>query len=235
VGDVRRALEIGGIIAAVVLIGFGVATIVLGLNGRSTVNSSLKQEQITGSPDMTPTAIADEVTAAKQAQDQLVTKMKGAGVTVTPSPINTPSCSVAGKQVTTGDEARCFAEYMRIHTFEATSGLTYSQMGRYQAKPDAPLKATDGLGGTNDATQAVTDPKTSQPVSNGRRDLWVTYTALTTALNSSYLASQLGLFSVVVGVALLLTGIGFGVLAIGGALRLREESAPAASSAAAPV
>ncbi len=108
---------------------------------------------------------------------------------------------------------------MRVHTFAATGGLVYSQMGRYLAKPDAPLKATDGNGGTSDPTAALIDLKTQQPVANGGRDLWITYTALTTALNSSYMASQLALFGIVVGIALLLTGIGFGILAIGGALR----------------
>src|SRR5262249_27234707 len=112
-----------------------------------------------------------------------------------------------------GDKARCFAKYMRIHTFGATSGLTYSQMGRFVAKPGTPLQFTDGLGGTNDETKAATDPQTKQPVSNGRRDLWVTYTALTTALNTSYMASQLSLFGIVVGVAFLLAGFGFGILA----------------------
>ena len=57
-----------------------------------------------------------------------------------------------------------------------------------------------------------------QPVSNGHRDIWVTYTALTTALNTSYMASRLALFSLVTGIALLLSGIGFLILAIGGAL-----------------
>jgi multisubunit Na+/H+ antiporter MnhC subunit len=41
----------------------------------------------------------------------------------------------------------------------------------------------------------------------------VTETALTTALNASYMADKLGLFGIVVGVALLLTGIGFIILA----------------------
>jgi hypothetical protein len=44
---------------------------------------------------------------------------------------------------------------------------------------------------------------------------------VTTALNSSYMADQLGLFALVVGIALPLTGIAFAVLAIGGALRPR--------------
>ena len=66
---------------------------------------------------------------------------------------------------------------------------------------------------------AAVDPQTKQPVSNGARNVWVTETALTTALNTSYMASQLALFGIVVGIALLLAGIGFAILAIGGALR----------------
>jgi hypothetical protein len=215
----RKLFEIGGLIAAAVLIAFGVAAIVMGFNGRSTVNSSLKQEQITGTPDMTPQAIAAEVTAAQKVQSQLFAKLRAAGVQVAPSPITTPTCSIAGKLVNTGSEARCFAQYMRIHTFGASSGLTYSQMGRFIAKPGTPIQYTDGLGATGDPKYALTDPKTQQPVNNGRRDIWVTYTALTTALNTSFMASQLALFGIVVGVALLLAGFGFAILAIGGALR----------------
>jgi hypothetical protein len=50
----------------------------------------------------------------------------------------------------------------------------------------------------------------------------VTETALATALNVSHVAEQIGLFSVVVGIALLLSGIGFIILAfvvLGGARR----------------
>jgi F0F1-type ATP synthase membrane subunit c/vacuolar-type H+-ATPase subunit K len=220
----RKLFEIGGVVTAVVLIAFGIAAIVIGVNGHSTVNSSLKQEQVTGTPDMTPAAIKGEVAAAKAAQTALFTKLHAAGVKITPSPIATPTCSVAGTQVANGSDARCFARYMRIHTFGATSGLTYSQMGRYIAKPGTPYKFTDGLGATSDPKWAATDPKTQQPVNNGRRDIWVTYTALTTALNTSYMASQLALFGIVVGIALLLAGIGFGILAIGGALRSRETA-----------
>jgi F0F1-type ATP synthase membrane subunit c/vacuolar-type H+-ATPase subunit K len=38
-------------------------------------------------------------------------------------------------------------------------------------------------------------------------------------LNTAYMADQISLFGIVVGIALLLSGIGFGILAIGGALR----------------
>jgi hypothetical protein len=209
----RKIFEFGGYVAAAVLVAFGIASLVMGMNGRDTVNSSLKAEQIVGTPDMTPKAIAGEVAAAKAAQTKLFTALNGAGVKLTPSEIVTPNCSVAGKTIADGSDARCFAKFMRIHTYGATSGLTYSQMGRYIAKPDTPLKDTDGLGATSDPTKAVTDPKTKQPVSNGRRDIWVTYTALTTALNTSYMAGQLSLFAVVVGVAFLLAGFGFGILA----------------------
>jgi hypothetical protein len=197
----RRWLEIGGLVAGVVLIAFGIASLVLGINGRSTVTDSIKQEQIVGSPDMTPNATKAAMTEA--------------GLTN----VSVPSCDVANEPITTGDEARCFAQYMRIHTLEATGGLTYAQMGRYQAKPDAPKSATDGQGGTSDEKYAVIDSTTKQPVANGARNIWVTETALTTALNTSYMASRLAIFGVVVGIALLLSGIGFLVLALGGALR----------------
>jgi hypothetical protein len=189
----RKALEIGGLVAAAVLIAFGAVSIAMSVNGRSTVRDSLKLEQITGSPDMTPAAI----------------KAEGAKAGLTN--VSYPTCTVAGQSVDTGARARCFASYMRIHTLEASGGLTYAQMPRF---------ATADGKGTNDATAAL--QSNGQPVSNAARDLWVTETALTTALNTSYLAEQISLFGIVVGIALLLSGFGFGILALGGALRNRE-------------
>ena len=113
---------------------------------------------------------------------------------------------------------------MRIHALEATGGLTYAEMGRFMAKPGTPAQFTDGHGATSDEKYALIDPKTKQPVDNGARNLWVTETALTTALNTSYMAEQLSLFGIVVGVALLLSGFGFAILAIGGALRNPETA-----------
>src|SRR6266567_2871940 len=60
----RKLFEWGGIAASVILVGFGIASIVTGLNGRDTVSSSLAQEHIVGSPDMTPSAIAAEAKKA---------------------------------------------------------------------------------------------------------------------------------------------------------------------------
>jgi len=194
----KRFLEFGGVVAAIVLIAFGAAAIVLGVQGKSTVASSLKAEQITGTPDMTPSGIAAEA--------------KAAGL----KNISLPTCSVANKDVNSGGRARCFAEYMRIHSLEATGGVVYAQMGQYQAKPGTPKSQLTPDGATNNAQYAALDPKTNQPISNASRNVWVTETALTTALNTSYMADQLGNFGIVVGVALLLSGIGFLILALGG-------------------
>jgi len=217
----RKALEIGGIVAAAILIAFGIAAIVLAVGGHNTVSDNLKTQQITGTPDMASNspAIAAEVKAINASQNALVKKFKAAGVTFTPSQVTIPGCSVAGEQVTSGGSARCFAEYMFIHAMGASNGLVYSQMGRYVAKAGAPFKVTDGNGATSDPKYAVTDPKTRQPVSNGARNVWIDQVALSTALNASYMADQISMFGVVVGIALLLAGIGFGILAVGGALR----------------
>ena len=214
----RKLLEYGGIAAGILLVAFGIAAIALGVNGRSTVQDNLGQEAIVGSPDMTPTAIKAEA--------------KEAGL---PASIALPTVSVAGQTIDTGSEARAFAQYMRIHALEATQGATYAQMGRFTAKPDTPAAQLAEGGGTNNPDWALVDAKTNQPVANGAREIWVTETALTTALNTSYMAEQLANFGIVVGVALLLSGIGFTVLMLGGALRRRTESARAASPAPRPV
>ncbi len=196
----RRVLQIGGLISGGVLIAFGIVVIVLAINGRNTVHDELTQQQITGTPDMTPAAI------------------KAEGAKAGLQNVTYPTCSVAGEAVDTGSEARCFSQYMSIHALEATGGYVYAQMGQYEAKPDTPKSELAPGGGTSNTQYALTDPKTGQPVSNGARNVWVTQTALGTALNVSYMATQLSLFSLVVGVALLLAGVGFIVLAAGGAL-----------------
>ncbi len=73
--------------------------------------------------------------------------------------------------------------------------------------------------------------ESGNPVPNQARNTWVTATALTTALNVSFMAEQLALFGIVVGIALLLAGIGFIVLAFGGALR-RSPATHTATAAA---
>jgi len=202
-------LEWGGFAAGAILIVFGVVAIVMGFSGHSTVGDSLKQEKIVGTADMTPAAIKDEATKA--------------GLDV--NAINMPTVAVAGKAINSGDRARAFASYMRIHALEASGGLTYAEMGRFvsAANPDDPA-------GTSDEAAAAKD-ENGQPVSNGARNIWVTETALTTALNTSFFAERVGIFTLAIGGALLLTGIGFLVLMLGGALRPTPAETPAASQA----
>jgi hypothetical protein len=193
----RKVFEIGGFVAAAVLIAFGVVAIVMGANGRNTVRDSLKQEFIVGTPDMTPALIKTEA--------------KKAGLDV--STLSFPTVNVAGKTIDNGTRARAFAGYMRIHALEASGGLTYAQMPRF---------ATQDGKGTNDSTKAL--QANGRPVDNAARQVWVTETALSTALNASYMAESISLFGIVVGVALLLSGIGFAVLAVGGTLRNAEPA-----------
>jgi hypothetical protein len=130
----------------------------------------------------------------------------------------------AGEQVTTGDQARAFAKIIREHSLESTGGLTYAEMGRFVSADDP-----DDPAGTSDEEAALKDEE-GNPVSNSARNLWVTATALTTALNVSYMAERLAIFGIVVGVALLLTGIGLVILAFAVFGREPEAAAQRAPS-----
>lgn len=186
----RRVLEIGGVVAGVLMIAFGIGALVMSINARNTVSTEIKAEQIVGSPDMNPTAIAEEA--------------KAAGL----KDVTLPTCDVAEQPLETGSDARCFAKYLRIHALEATGGLTYAEMGRFALASD-PADAK----GTGDEAAALKDDA-GKPVANGTRNTWVTATALATALNVSYMAEQIALFGLIVGIALLLSGIGFIILAL---------------------
>ena len=68
-----------------------------------------------------------------------------------------PSCDVAEQPIETGADARCFAQYMRIHALESSGGLTYAQMGRFVA-----AKRPDGPAGTSDEAAALKDETASR-------------------------------------------------------------------------
>jgi hypothetical protein len=184
----RRILEIGGVIAGVVLIAFGIAAIVMGVNARSEVRDAIAEQNITATPD------AGEITNGKLEP---------------------------GQPIKTGADARAFADVMEFHALESTEGKRYAEMGRF-------LTAS-GEETNDEAAAAKTED--GRPVENGLRNLWVTETALTTALSMSYMAEQLSIFGIVVGVALLLAGVGFIILALGGALRHRESEPRVAAEA----
>jgi F0F1-type ATP synthase membrane subunit c/vacuolar-type H+-ATPase subunit K len=200
-----KFLKYAGLAASTLLIAFGIGAIATGIASRGTVHDNLAQEHITGSDDMTPAGIAAAVKGTELASIAL------------------PTCSVAGKPVDDGASAKCFADYMRVHTLEATGGRTYSQMGQY---------LTAAGKETSDKTLAATDPKTGQPTPNAARNIWVTETALATALKTSYFAESVGLFALIMGIALLLTGIGFLVVTV---RWLREPAASADATPTAPI
>jgi hypothetical protein len=119
--------------------------------------------------------------------------------------VGTPDSTIPNQLVNTGNEAQAFAKVMRKHTLEATGGKTYAQMPQY---------LTASGKGTSDKAAAAKDPKSGAPVSNPARTIWVTETALTTALNTAYFAESMATFVIAMGLALLLTGLGFLVLSL---------------------
>ena len=175
----RRWLQVGGVIAGVVMIGFGVSTIVLGANGVDTVRDNLARESIegTGEPSLNGSTIPE------------------------------------GELVDTGGEARDFADLMRKHALEGAGGKSYAELGRF---------VTPEGEDTSDIEAAAKNPDGS-PVANPARDTWITQTALATALNVAYFGEQVSLFGIMVGVALLLSGLGFIILALA-ALRDPNEA-----------
>ncbi|HLX33197.1 MAG TPA: hypothetical protein VKR79_10590 [Gaiellaceae bacterium] len=194
----KRFLEIGGVAAGVVLIAFGVAAIVMGVNGRNTVSSELSRQQIVGPPDFSPSLYRP-----------VVAKSGAKGIII-------PTCTVANQHITSGSQARCFAQYLQDDALMATGGYYFAQQGIYTAAPNAPKSQLMPGGGTDNSKYALM--ANGQPVQNGARQIWTLETALGTALNASYMADQTSLFGIVVGIALLLSGFGFLILALGGAL-----------------
>jgi hypothetical protein len=144
---------------------FGMVVIALSVNGHRTVISELKQQKITGTPDMTPTAIKDEVTKAG---------LKG----VSPSELRRRREDDRHGQ--RGAVLRAVHERPRA-TRDGRLRLRLLEMGQYATKPNAPKAQLAPGGGTNNTTSAQIDPKTGAPVQNAARNVWVTETALSTA------------------------------------------------------
>lgn len=187
----RKLLWGGGVLAGVLLIVLGAIWIYAGANARSEVHDTITREQIVGSPDMSPQAI--------------MAGIKEAGIE---GAVDVPSCSVADEPVTNGDEARCFAEYMRVHALESTGGRTYSEMGRF-------LDANGKEVFTEE--EAAVGPN-GRPVSNPARDLWVSQRALATGLELAYVGEQVSLFSIATGILFVIIGIGFLVIVLAGGI-----------------
>jgi hypothetical protein len=132
--------------------------------------------------------------------------------------VGTPDSTIPGQKVDTGSEAQAFAAVIRKHTLAATQGKTYAQMPRFLDENGKP---------TDDEAAAAKDPKSGEPVANQARNIWVTSTALQTALNTAYFAEGVATFAIVMGIAMLLSGVGFLILT----LRVLREPAGEAKPA----
>ena len=142
-----RALEIGGIVAGVVLIIFGIGALVLGIDARNTVEDELTQ-RIVGSPDMSPDAIEQSVQEAGLEN------------------VDIPSCDVAE-----GDHDRERGTLLRrihAHPRARVFGRAHVRaMGRFVSAEDPSDPA-----GTSDEAAAAKD-EDGKPVSNAARNTWV--------------------------------------------------------------
>ena len=115
--------------------------------------------------------------------------------------------SVADEEIDTGPKANCFADYMRIHALESTGGQVYAEMPRAVFKRDSVSRFPE--------EKAAAALENGTAIDNPERQTWVTATALATALNTSYFAEQVADFSIIMGIALVLIGIGLLVLTYG--------------------
>ena len=180
---------LGGVLACLVLVGAGIAYIVIGVSGHNEVNRQRLTRADRGharhDPDGHPRGDREGRAEERARHPDLL------------------GGRPAHHQRRPG--AKCFASYMRIHALEASGGLTYAQLGRYLDKAGKP---------TDDATKAAVNPATGRPVDNPVRNTWVTETALATGLNMSYFAQQVALFAIVMGACMLVIGIGLGVLTV---------------------
>lgn len=120
--------------------------------------------------------------------------------------VGTPDSEIAGEEVDTGGEAQQFADTIRRHTLEATGGLTYAEM------PRAVYEDTGRPVPEEEADQALAS---GEAIDNPEREIWITSTALSTALNTSFFAESVAMFTIAVGIALVLIGIGLLVLTRG--------------------
>jgi hypothetical protein len=169
----------------------------LGIHAASAVHDGLSEQQLVGLPDMTPSGIREEA--------------KKSGLHASKLPI--PSCSVAEQVVDSGSRAHCYEQYMTVQALIATGGRYYEQIPRFAT--------SNGLGADDIALADLI--VNGKPLENPARTVWVKEAPLATALNSSYMASQIGTIALVTGAALLLCGLGLATLALRpGARRARS-------------
>jgi hypothetical protein len=137
------------------------------------------------------------LTRGFQAKDDVKTELVAQNIT-TPADASMPNV-----QVKDAATAESMARIIDHHSLTATGGLTYAELGRFNAKDGNPA-------GTNDATLAALDAN-GNPISNTVRNTAFQASALQTSLWSSVLAFNVA--DLVVGLGLMIVFLG---LAIGG-------------------
>ena len=128
--------------------------------------------------------------------------------------ITTPEdASIPNARVNNASTAKAMADIIDVHARESTSGLTYAEMGRFEATNGDPA-------GTSDEAEAVIGDN-GQPVANPLRNVAFQASALRTSLYSSVMAFNvadlvvgLGFMIVVLGIAVGGVGLALGGLAI---------------------
>ena len=141
------------------------------------------------------------------AKDQVREELLAQSIT-TPEDATIPNARVDGAST-----AKAMADIIDVHARESTSGLTYAEMGRFEAKNGDPA-------GTSDEAEAVIGDN-GQPVANPLRNVAFQASALRTSLYTSVMAFNLtdlvvglGFMIVVLGLAVGGVGVALGGLAI---------------------
>jgi hypothetical protein len=136
-------------------------------------------------------ALKEGLDARDQVEDKLVAQQ-----IVTPEDASIPNETVDDEAT-----AESMAEIISKHSEEATGGLTYAEMGRFQSaeNPEDPA-------GTSDESEAATD-QNGNPISNPQRNTAFQASALQTSLYTSVMAFNVAKLVIGLGVAFILLGL----------------------------
>ena len=165
--------RLGGIIAGLVLIAFGLGAIVIGLAGRHEVSTDVKREQIVGTPDMKPSVIAQKVKEAGLQERR---------------PADAATSPARRSPTARGQVLR------QLHAHPRPRGDR-----RQDLRPDAAVRDRRRQGHRRRRRRPPRTPRRGQPQANQARQVWINETALSTALNTSFFAASVGLFAIVMG------------------------------------
>lgn len=118
--------------------------------------------------------------------------------------------NVERENITTGEDAsipnelvsgpftlKAQADLIRMHTLKSTGGKTFAEMPRQIAKLDA------------NGNPVLDEQGKPVMVANTARDMWITATTLTTALNLGIVTYAFSILALLFGIISVLTGVAF--------------------------